>query len=78
MLEVVTDAATAKVLASDGTAAATGFEMVYRQIPCGMGYRAPASTAAADGGGGGFTCPAANSACNANVCYCKHYSKHSL
>ena len=34
MLEVVTDDATAKVLASDGTAAATGFEMVFPSILC--------------------------------------------
>ena len=37
MLEVFTDAATAKVLVSDATSAATGFEMVCGQIPCGIG-----------------------------------------
>ena len=36
MLEVFTDATTAKLL-QDGATAATGFEMVYRQIPCGIG-----------------------------------------
>ena len=68
MLEVFADATSAKVLQGT-TTAATGFEMVYRQIPCGMGYRSLASTAGAGGGGGApapFTCPASGSTCNAN------------
>jgi hypothetical protein len=35
-LEVFTDDSTAKVLVSSATTSASGFEMVYQQIPCGM------------------------------------------
>ena len=35
-LEVFTDDSTAKVLVSSATTSASGFEMVYQQIPCGL------------------------------------------
>ena len=35
-LEVFADDATAKVLVSSATTSASGFEMVYQQLPCGM------------------------------------------
>ena len=34
-LEVFSDSANVKVLASSTTTAATGFQMVYNQLPCG-------------------------------------------
>ena len=37
VLEVFTDDATSKELASAAGTAASGFEMHYRQIPCGIG-----------------------------------------